>query len=54
MNPTPAQWYAAQARIAELEAALSWAIDQIDDDLDPDHQAALQRARELVGEEATA
>ena len=34
--------------IGELVDALSWALDQIDDDPDPDHIAALAAARELV------
>lgn len=31
-----------------LKAALAWALDQIEDDLDPDHQAALAHARSLL------
>lgn len=53
-TPTAAQWYAAQARIAELQAALAWAIEQIEDDLDPDHQAALERAHALAGDATSA
>ena len=34
--------------IGELVDALRWALDQIDDDPDPDHIAALTAARELV------
>lgn len=34
--------------LAEMRDALVWALDQIEDDLDPDHQAALAAARELV------
>jgi hypothetical protein len=34
--------------IAELRAALAWALEQIEDDLDPDHQAALAGAWELL------
>lgn len=34
--------------IGELVDALSWALDQIDDDPDPDHIAALTAARALV------
>jgi hypothetical protein len=34
--------------IGELVDALSWALDQIDDDPDPDHIAALAAARALV------
>jgi len=37
------------ASAPDLLAALAWAIDQIDDDLDPDHQQALAHARALVG-----
>lgn len=29
----------------ELVEALKWALDQIEDDLDPDHQTALDQAR---------
>ena len=32
----------------DLKAALAWALDQIEDDLDPDHQAALAHARSLL------
>ena len=39
---------AAREAAPELLAAFRWAIDQIDDDLDPDHQAALSAARELL------
>jgi len=31
-----------------LLSALEWALTQIDDDLDPDHQAALNAARAMV------
>ena len=34
--------------IGELVDALRWALDQIDDDPDPDHIAALAAARALV------
>jgi hypothetical protein len=34
--------------IGELAAALQWALDQIEDDLDPDHQAALEAAHATV------
>lgn len=34
--------------IGELVDALSWALDQIEDDPDPDHIAALAAARALV------
>lgn len=40
-------WLIAAA--PELLAALSWALDQIEDDLDFDHQAALQAARSALG-----
>jgi hypothetical protein len=36
------------ARAPDLKAALAWALDQIEDDLDPDHQAALAHARSLL------
>jgi hypothetical protein len=32
----------------ELLEALKWALDQINDDLDPDHQAALEAAHAVV------
>lgn len=32
----------------DLLAALRWALDQIEDDLDPDHQAALTAARTAI------
>lgn len=32
----------------DLRDALRWALDQIEDDLDPDHQAALAHARSLL------
>lgn len=31
--------------LPQLVAALGWALDQIEDDLDPDHQAAFAAAR---------
>ena len=34
--------------IQQLKDALLWALLQIEDDLDPDHQAALSQARSLV------
>ena len=34
--------------IAELRAALAWALKQIEDSLDLDHQAALAGARKLL------
>lgn len=36
------------ARAPELRAALAWALDQIEDSLDLDHQAALAGARALL------
>jgi hypothetical protein len=33
-----------------LAAALRWALDQIEDDLDPDHQATLAAARTVLAE----
>ncbi len=37
-----------RAHIERLETALRWALEQIDDDLDPDHQLALADAWELL------
>jgi hypothetical protein len=37
-----------RAHVERLEAALRWALDQLDDDLDPDHQAALADAWALL------
>ncbi len=37
-----------RAKAPDLKAALAWALDQIEDDLDPDHQAALAHARSLL------
>ena len=39
---------AARDALPELLAALAWALDQIEDDIDPDHQAALNAARAMV------
>ena len=36
------------AKAPDLRDALRWALDQIEDDLDPDHQAALAHARSLL------
>jgi hypothetical protein len=36
--------------IGELVDALSWALDQIDDDPDPEHVAALAAACALIAE----
>jgi hypothetical protein len=40
-----------RAHIERLETALRWALEQIDDDLCPDHQAALADAWELLEDE---
>ena len=40
-----------QELIDELRAALAWALDQIEDDLDLDHQAAMAGARKLILED---
>jgi len=32
----------------DLINALSWALDQVDDDLDPDHQEALAQAQNIL------
>jgi len=37
-----------RAHIEHLETALRWALEQIEDDLDLDHQAALADAWELL------
>jgi len=37
-----------RAHIERLETALHWALEQIEDDLDLDHQAALADAWELL------
>jgi hypothetical protein len=37
-----------RAHIERLEAALRWALQQIEDDLDLDHQAALEDAWSLL------
>jgi hypothetical protein len=37
-----------RAHIERLETALRWALEQIEDDLDLDHQAALADAWELL------
>jgi hypothetical protein len=40
-----------QARLLpELVAALRWALSQIEDDLDPDHRAALTGARKVLAQ----
>ena len=38
----------ADLEITHLRRALAWAVDQIDDDLDPVHQAALANAKTLL------
>ena len=51
------RWEARRARvrtrahIERLETALRWALEQIEDDLCPDHQAALADAWSLVEDE---
>lgn len=40
-----------RAHVERLEDALRWALEQIDDDLNPDHQAALADAWSLVENE---
>lgn len=49
-NPSPMGNRKAKliAAAPELLDALRWALDQIEDDLDPDHQAALSAAQDLV------
>jgi hypothetical protein len=49
-NPSPMGGRNAKliAAASELLDALRWALDQIEDDLDPDHQAALSAAENLV------
>ena len=37
-----------RAHIERLEAALRWALEQVEDDLCPDHQAALADAWSLL------
>ncbi len=37
-----------RAHVERLEAALRWALDQIEDSLDPDHQDALVDAWDLL------
>jgi hypothetical protein len=40
-----------RAHIEHLEAALRWALEQVEDDLCPDHQAALADAWSLLEDE---
>lgn len=43
------QTHSADAYLeSELAEALAWALDQIEDDLCPDHQAALEHARAVL------
>lgn len=37
-----------EAPLVELADALRWALQQIEDDLDPDHQAAMAAAWEAL------
>lgn len=52
LAPLPAAEIAANAALMaaapDLLAALQWALSQIDDSLDPDHQAALESARAVA------
>jgi len=48
---TRAQALAPRAHVERLEDALRWALEQIEDDLCPDHQAALADAWSLVEDE---
>jgi len=40
-----------RAHVERLEAALRWALEQVEDDLDLDHQAALADAWSLLDDE---
>lgn len=40
-----------RAHVERLEAALRWTLDQVEDDLDPDHQAALADAWDMLEDE---
>jgi hypothetical protein len=43
------QTHSADAYLeSELAEALAWALDQIEDDLCPDHQEALEHARAVL------
>lgn len=44
VDPVVAQY------LMQLRDALRWALGQIEDDLDPDHQAALEAARSLIAD----
>lgn len=41
-----------EAPLVELADALRWALQQIEDDLDPDHQAAMAAAWEALAKAA--
>jgi hypothetical protein len=43
-----ARLIAAAPLVPQLLESLEWAVDQIDDDLCPDHQAALEACRALI------
>jgi hypothetical protein len=48
-TPRAQAWNARLIAAApELADALAWALDQIEDDLCPDHQAALEHARAVL------
>lgn len=49
-TPTLQQCFNARliAAAPDLLSALQWAVNQIDDDLDPDHQNALHAARAAI------
>jgi hypothetical protein len=49
-NPSPMGDANARliANAPALAEALAWALDQIDDDPDPDHRAALDHARDVL------
>ena len=38
------------AKAPELADALAWALEQLDDDLDPDHQQAFAHARAVLAQ----
>lgn len=46
-DPDNANLIAASPKLFD---ALEWALQQIDDDLDPDHQAALKAAHQALNE----
>lgn len=47
VNPMDAIYH-LEKHVFDLRDALQWALDQIDDDPDPEHKAALAAARELL------